>query len=136
MRAILLLSLVALLNGCVCVGVAPVRLGGAEKPAGPVRHVVLLKFKPETPDAARRAVEEALGQLPKQIDEILAYEWGTDLNNAARSEGYTHCLIMTFADAAAVQAYLVDPAHQAFLQMARPHIEKLLVLDFEPGTAP
>ena len=38
---------------------------------------------------------------------------------------------MTFSDAAARDAYLPHPDHEKFKAAALPHIEKVMVLDFE-----
>ncbi|MBI2434007.1 MAG: Dabb family protein, partial [Candidatus Hydrogenedentes bacterium] len=62
-----------------------------DQPTETVRHVVLFAFKPDTPETTQQEVEAASAKLPSQIRQIAAYEWGTDLNQAARSEGLTHC---------------------------------------------
>ncbi|HNR32011.1 MAG TPA: Dabb family protein [Candidatus Hydrogenedentes bacterium] len=38
----------------------------------------------------------------------------------------------TFADAAGRDAYIPHQAHQDYVKVLLPHLDKLLVLDFEP----
>jgi hypothetical protein len=68
--------------------------------------------------------------LPSQIQEIIDFEWGDNVSPEGKAEGYTHCFLVTFRDAAGRDAYLPHPAHQAFVKLWRPHLEKVLVLDY------
>lgn len=99
-------------------------------PEGAIRHVVLFAFKEGTPPDTQRAVEEAAQTMVAKVPGVRHFEWGTDLNNAARSEGFTHCMIMTFNTPEELQLYLPHPAHAAFKEEAMPHIARLLVLDY------
>ena len=95
-----------------------------------LRHVVLFKFKDSAAPADVQQIEEAFRALPAQIDVIQEFEWGTDVSVEGKAEGYTHCFLVTFADAAGRDAYLPHPAHQAFGQVLRPHLDKVLVFDY------
>ena len=95
-----------------------------------LRHVVLFKFKDSAAPADVQQIEEAFRALPAQIDVIQEFEWGTDVSVEGKAEGYTHCFFVTFADAAGRDAYLPHPAHQAFGQVLRPHVDKVLVFDY------
>ncbi len=44
-----------------------------------IRHIVLMKWKENTPDQAVRAVSDAFARLPPLIPEIRAYKFGPDL---------------------------------------------------------
>ena len=104
---------------------------GEEKGAAKVlRHVVLLKFKPEATAEQIAAIETAFCALPKKIDTITDFEWGTDVAPEKRSEGFTHCFLVSFADAAGRDAYLPHPAHQEFVALLKPKLEKVLVVDY------
>ena len=104
---------------------------GEEKEAAKVlRHVVLLKFKPEATAEQIAAIETAFCALPKKIDTITDFEWGTDVAPEKRSEGFTHCFLVSFADAAGRDAYLPHPAHQEFVSLLKPKLEKVLVVDY------
>lgn len=103
----------------------------AQVPAGaPLRHVVLFKFKPQATPQQIESIVEAFQKLPQKIEGITGFEWGTDVSPEGLSEGYTHCFVVTFRDAQARDAYLPHPEHQQFVALLRPHLEKVLVLDF------
>ena len=95
-----------------------------------LRHVVLFAFKPEATAADVRGVEQAFAALPGQIDAIRDFEWGTNVSIEVKAAGFTHCFFVTFADEAGRAVYLPHPAHQAFGQILRPHLENVLVLDY------
>ncbi len=101
-----------------------------------LRHVVLLAFKPETSPAEVAAVEAAFAALPAQIPEIVAFEWGRDVSVEGKAQGFSHCFLVTFADAAGRDAYLPHPAHQRFVELVSRHRDKGLVVDYwAPGSA-
>jgi len=103
---------------------------GSETKGKLLRHVVLLKFKPEATAEQIKAIETAFAELPKKIDTITAFEWGTDVAPEKRSEGFTHCFLVTFADEAGRDAYLPHQAHQEFVSLLKPQLEKVLVVDY------
>lgn len=113
-----------------------VNLSVAEKPAvknpnlGKVRHVVLFKFKDGTTDAQVKEIEDAFRALPGKIPQIVDFEWGTNMSPENLSQGLTHCFFLTFNDAKARDAYLPHPAHKAFGQVLRPHLDKVTVIDY------
>jgi hypothetical protein len=59
-------------------------------------------------------------------------QWGTNVSPEGLSDGFTHCWIVTFKDAKARDAYLVHPAHKAFVDVLKPVLEKPFVVDFIP----
>jgi hypothetical protein len=93
-----------------------------------LRHVVLLRFSPGA-DVAR--VEDAFAALADQITEIQSLEWGTNQSPESLDHGFTHCFSVGFANAAARDAYLVHPTHQAFSALAKPHLADVLVIDYD-----
>ena len=94
------------------------------------RHVVLFQFKSTaTPDQVV-AIESAFRALPSQISTVQAFEWGTNVSPEGLADGFTHCFLVTFADRAALDVYLPHPAHQAFIELLKPQLEKALVVDF------
>ena len=95
-----------------------------------LRHVVLFKFKDGTTDEEVAAIEEAFRGLPDAIDAIHDFEWGTDVSVEGRAEGFTHCFLVTFRSADDRDAYLPHPAHEAFGAIVRPHVDKVLVVDY------
>ena len=107
----------------------------ADKPAttpqlGKLRHVVLFKFKEGTAAEDVKKIEDAFRALPKKIPQVVAFEWGTDCNVEGLSQDFTHCFLVTFNDATARAIYLPHPAHKAFVAVLKPHLDKVLVIDY------
>jgi len=97
---------------------------------GKVRHVVLFKFKDGTTPEQIKSVEDAFRALPRQIPQIAGFEFGTNVSPEGKSQGFTHCFFLTFADQKARDAYLPHPAHKAFGKLLHPCLDKVLVIDF------
>jgi Stress responsive A/B Barrel Domain len=95
-----------------------------------LRHVVLFKFKESVRPADAQALIEAFKALPKKIDVITGFEWGTDVGAENLSQGFTHCFLVTFRDTKGRDVYLPHPAHEEFKKLALPLIEKVLVVDY------
>ena len=98
-----------------------------------LRHVVLIRFKPDTAPATIRDIEAALTALPAKIAAIQALEWGTDCSTENKAQGFSHCFFLTFADAAGRDTYLPHPHHQAFSALLRPNVDQVLVIDYVPA---
>jgi hypothetical protein len=94
-----------------------------------LRHVVLFAFK-DTSTQQIREIEQAFCRLPNQIAQIYNFEWGTDVSVEQLNQGFSHCFLVTFLSEADRDAYLPHPAHQAFVAMLKPHLEKVLVIDY------
>ena len=95
-----------------------------------LRHVVLFKFKKESTPEDIQKVVTAFAALPKQIDTIVDFEWGTDVGVENLSDGFTHCFLVTFRSTEARDAYLPHPAHKKFVDLVKPHLEKPFVVDY------
>jgi lysophospholipase L1-like esterase len=103
---------------------------GHPQPDPVLRHVVLIKFKP---DLEPQLIEETLLELKKlgaTIDTVKDLESGTDVSAENLAQGFTHCFLLTFADAKGRDQYLQHDAHQAFVNLALPRIDKVLVFDY------
>ena len=94
------------------------------------RHVVLFKFKDGTTDEQVQEVVDAFRDLKNKIDVIQDFEYGTDLSVENRSQGFTHCFFVTFADEKGRDAYLPHPAHKAFGRWSARCLDKVLVVDY------
>lgn len=94
----------------------------------PVNHVVLLKFNEGV--AADRIDQHlrALATLPERVPGITAFSLGA--NYSERSRGYTHALVVTLRDRAALAAYGPHPAHVEVAAPLRQDAE-LLVVDYD-----
>jgi hypothetical protein len=98
--------------------------------AAPLRHVVLFRFKEGTPPEKIREIEQAFAALPEKIDTITDYEWGTNESPEGLADGFTHCFLVTFADAKGRDVYLPHAAHKEFVTLLRPHLDKACVVDY------
>ena len=68
-----------------------------------IRHILLITFKGEASPDDIAAVRAAFLAIPHQVSGVLAVEWGQDDSPEGRAEGFTHSVLMTFADEAARQ---------------------------------
>lgn len=121
------------LTAIVLYGVA--FMAQAEKPTGGktelLRHVVLFKFKDGTSEADLKKIVDTFRGLPAKIDTIKDFEWGTDVSPEGKSQGFTHCFFVTFADEKGRDAYLPHAAHKEFVTVVGPHVDKVLVVDYK-----
>jgi Stress responsive A/B Barrel Domain len=95
-----------------------------------LRHAVLFKFKDDAPAEDVKKVENAFRALPSQIKEIKSFEWGKNNSPEGLDQGFTHCFFVTFSSEKDRETYLPHPAHQAFVEVLKPHLDKVLVLDY------
>jgi hypothetical protein len=98
--------------------------------AGVLRHVVLLKFKDDAKPEQIRTVESEFRALKNRIPSVQGLEWGTDVSPEGLAQGFTHCFFVTFADAKGRDAYLPHQAHQDFVKILKPVLDKVLVVDY------
>ena len=97
----------------------------------PVQHIALFRFKPAaTAQMVQRATDE-LRRLSKVIPGIMDFSIGTNNSPEGLADGLTHGFVMTFQDAAARDAYLPHPEHEKFKAFVLPHIERVVVFDYD-----
>ena len=101
-----------------------------EEKTSMLRHVVLFKFKDDAEKAAIEKVEDAFRALPSHIPEVKDFEWGINNSPEGLDDGFTHCFFVSFADEAGREIYLPHPKHQAFVEVLKPVLDKVLVLDY------
>lgn len=95
-----------------------------------LRHVVCIKFRDGVATRDKDRVEEEFCALVEKIPQVLDLEWGTNISTEQLEKGLTHCFILTFADEAARDTYLVHPVHQEFVGFLKRFVDDVLVLDF------
>jgi Stress responsive A/B Barrel Domain len=78
-----------------------------------VKHVVLLRFKPETPADALTELFSALNELRHKVPGLLDVSAGVNSSPERLARGFTHGFVMTFADESSRDGYLPHPAHEA-----------------------
>lgn len=95
-----------------------------------LRHVVMFGWKPGTDTAHIHKVVNAFRDLPAKIDLIKRFEWGVNNSPEGLNQGLTHCFFLTFHSEADRDAYIVHPAHKAFVALLNPAPDKVTVLDY------
>lgn len=99
-----------------------------------LRHVVSWQVEGKTPEArtataARLAA--ALEDLNGRVPTLIRLE--AHANSLQLAGNWDLVLIADFEDEAALEAYLVDPAHQAVAKQLRAVATKRSAVDFEPS---
>jgi hypothetical protein len=95
-----------------------------------LRHVVLVKFKDSSAKQEVDNVIKEFGMLKKPIKQIKDFEWGVNNSPENLNEGLTHAFTLTFASEKDRDDYLVHPSHKKFVDIAGPHIDKVVVVDY------
>jgi hypothetical protein len=95
-----------------------------------LRHAVFFKFKDSATKEDVNGVVKAFRALPAKISEIQEMQLGESIQGSGKSDGFTHCFLLTFDDEAGRAAYLPHPDHKAFGATLRPHLEKVFVIDY------
>lgn len=95
-----------------------------------LRHVVLFKFKADTPKEKLTEMEDVFNSLPSKIAEIASYEWGLNNSPEGLEKGFTHCYLVTFKNEQDRAIYLPHVDHQAFVALIKPYVEDVLVVDY------
>lgn len=120
--------LLALLVGCLA---APAP-GAAQQ--GPVRHIVVFKFKAGTTAEQVQQVTDAFRSLRDSIPGVVSFEHGVNDSPEGRNLGFTHVYLLTFEDKAARDRYLPHPEHKKFGELiGRLGVfEDVFVVDYVP----
>lgn len=95
-----------------------------------LRHVVLFKFKDTSSAADIKKIEDAFRALPGKLPIIKSFEWGKNNSPENLNQGLTHCFLVTFSSEKDRDAYLPHPEHQAFVEILKPHLDKVTVIDY------
>jgi len=94
-----------------------------------IRHVVLLKFKPEVGAAERDDLVKMLGQLARDIDVIRELSVGVD--SVGSASAYDVALIVDFDDREALDVYEEHPLHIPVKNRIGEICEGVHVVDYE-----
>ncbi len=95
-----------------------------------LRHVVMFGWKAGTDTTAINTIVTVFKGLPSKIDLIKSFEYGTNNSPEGLNKGLTHCFLVTFSSEADRDAYIVHPAHKAFVGMLKPAPDSITVLDY------
>ena len=97
-----------------------------------IQHIVLLKLKPGATADQKTALRDGLIDLQRKIPGIESVSGGDDNSPEGKQHGFDWGFVMTFADAAARDAYLPHADHKTVGQtLLRPIVDDVLVFDYE-----
>ncbi len=98
-----------------------------------IRHIVLLKVRPEVTEAEIAAIFADLAALRDRLPGVLAIHSGRSESPEKIERGYLHGFTVDFADWAALAAYQDHPDHRrvgaGLVAAAQGGLEGLLVFD-------
>ncbi len=94
-----------------------------------IRHLVLFRFKADTPQTDRDAFLEMLRALPSKISEIQSFEAGFDVVRSARA--FDLGLVTSYADLAALDRYAKHEHHLPVVERSKVICEQVVSVDFE-----
>ena len=103
---------------------------GVESKEQLLRHVVLFKFKDSSSAEDVKKVEDAFRHLSQKLKLIKNFEWGKNNSPENLNGGLTHCFLVTFKTEKDRDEYLTHPDHQAFVEVLKPHLDKVTVVDY------
>ena len=95
-----------------------------------LRHLVMFKFKDSSSKEDVQKVVDAFRSLKSSIPTIAAFEYGTNNSPEGLDNGFTHCFLVTFKSEADREVYLPHPKHKEFVDVLKPHLDKVQVLDY------
>lgn len=134
MRTVLMACIILplLTSSCISVRGAVAVSSEANPPQPMFRHVVFFKFKDGTAESEVRTVQRAFLDLKDKIEVVRDIESGRNVSVENLDQGFTHCFLVTFDNAAGRDAYLKHPVHDEFVKLAGPVLDKVCVIDYVP----
>ena len=95
-----------------------------------VEHVVLIKWREDTPQPEKDRILQELSDLKDKILGIVSYHVGHNFSD--RSQGYHAAVTSVFVDRTSLDAYVPHPEHQRIAAQLKVKAENVLVVDFQP----
>jgi hypothetical protein len=79
-----------------------------------IRHCVFIRFRDDISAPERQAHYDDLARLCAKLPGALSFQSGVNVSpETGMDKNYSEGFILDFTDAAARDAYLIDPEHQA-----------------------
>ena len=100
------------------------------KEAGMIRHILLIKFKEDAEESEIEKLKRLFEAMPSKVEGVTSVEWGLNDSPENKNQGYTHSVLMTFADEEGRQNYLPHPEHDALKDVFRPLLDDIIVFDY------
>lgn len=95
-----------------------------------IRHILLVKFKPEAAASDIERVRVLFQSMTTRVEGVESVEWGLNDSPEGLNRGFTHAVLMTFTDEQARQRYLPHPEHEALKAVFVPLVEDIVVFDY------
>ena len=96
-----------------------------------VQHMVLLKFKSDTPTTKIDQIFADLAELQSLIPGITKFVGGPYASGEGMNQGFTHGFLMEFTTPSARDVYLPHPEHERVKATIIPCIDDVIAFDFE-----
>ena len=81
-----------------------------------LRHIVMIRWKPEATEDQKQAVQDAINGMRSQVPEIVDLRWGADIGRGPNN--FDLAVVMDFGDREAFKRYLSSAVHQSYVQGA------------------
>ena len=124
------LSLAEKSNICILAGMISPNNSDVPVVCNQIRHIVCLKFRDGTKPEEIGLIEEKFPMLKNLIPGIISIEWGTNNSPEGLNKGFTHCFVVTFKGEDARSSYLPHPSHEAFVDILKPLLDDVFVIDY------
>lgn len=95
-----------------------------------IRHILLLRFKDDVNPEQIDEVGKHFTAIPSKIDGVVSTEWGPYDSSEHKNRGFTHAVLMNFADEAGRQNYLPHPEHDILRAFFKPLVQDIIVFDY------
>lgn len=100
-----------------------------------IRHIVLVKFKPDTSENQIAGLLDGLSSLTQDLPGATGFAGGKSTSPENLERGYHHGFVIDFDSWADLAAYADDPRHKALgaeiVEHAIGGLDGVLVLDIE-----
>ena len=101
-----------------------------------IRHVVFYTYKDSCTKEEIEKVYNNLDAISARLPGRIGYTWGPNTSHEGRNQGYTHCLVADFKDAAARDLFIEDPARvELAVKQVLPRmtngVDSIISFDFE-----
>ncbi len=102
----------------------------------PIKHIVLLPFKPTLSKDKIEKIMLSLAEMKKNIPQIISFSWGENSSPENLHGGYLHGFVMEFKNETDRKVYLEHPVHikiaQEIVLPALMDGMKPIVFDYTP----
>ena len=96
-----------------------------------IRHILLIKLKQSAELEQIDELRALFESIPDKVEGVVSVEWGLNDSPEHKNQGYTHAVLMTFANEQGRQEYLPHPEHSALQKVFRPLLEDIIVFDYQ-----